>query len=117
MQFEKSSLIVTMDDIFDSSNSEGLMWVMGLAIVGTVVEVEDEIEDEFVVTDAMEAKLWYHEQRNKENRVQLIERKNQKKEIPLFLQCDQYNYITELYYAYIRNQIERDWKRKLWRLL
>ena len=29
---------------------------MGLTIVGTVVEVEDEVEDEFVVADAMEAK-------------------------------------------------------------
>ena len=55
-----------MDDMFDSSNSEGLMWVMGLTIVGIVVEVEDEIEDEFVVTDAMEARAlipWTKKQR------------------------------------------------------
>ena len=60
---------------------------MELAIVGTVVEVEDEVEDEFGVTDAMEAKLWYHEQRSKKNWEKLIERKN-RKGILLFLQYD-----------------------------
>ena len=44
------------------------MWVMELAIVGTLVEVEDEVEEEFWFTDAMEAKLWYHEQRSKTKR-------------------------------------------------
>ena len=29
---------------------------MALTIVGTVVEVEEEVEDEFVVADAMEAR-------------------------------------------------------------
>ena len=62
MQFEKSSLIVTMDDIFDNNNSERLMWVMELDIIGIVVE------DEFGVTDTMVAKLWYHEQTRKTER-------------------------------------------------
>lgn len=55
-------MTVIIDDIFESKRSKGLMWVIELAIAGGVVGVDDEVDDGFAFTNAMEAKLWYHEE-------------------------------------------------------
>ena len=103
-----------MDDIFESSNSEGLMWIVELAIVGTVVELEDEVEDEFGVTDAMEAKLWYHEQRSKEKKKTERNWLRGKKEKEFYYFCNMTNSVTSLSSAMlIYIIIEREREREL----